>query len=505
MMKSKPFAVLTMIAALMAPAAVRAQITTVILADEDQAKFTISDSDVPQVKAMLKFKIGPAPFPDATVTKWLLSVVPTKRVTGVDRAAQDVSVLLSNDEIGQWLADDRNTEPYTAPLKPGAFKPRPDNVVELGLENKSRLTAWDYNGGKAAKTADRPRLIVTYGSVMRSGRSGQTTDWKYAEPSGFFTSPLLSDQTLLANPVSYAGAVYAVATSPGGPSLYRAAGAKKVTSWKLAFSAPISEKSFAFATAWGRLQIITKGAIGSCDLTKLGSPDTAASCDVTAGEIKLDDGEAPAIGPDGSLYFKNVLAAGSIVAYNPARKEIWRTDLKFTTVSPIALNASGRYAYALAEIDEQSGRKIYLVRVDTAMGKTVGKEVKYKDKNIKEVFPDLKELLRPRSRPRGILSTRSSRAIRMTRASCSSCTSIQETSGPRFSGPARERCSRRPCWAPWTATRCSPSRTALSSGIPGIIIALRRLRGFKHEGASHPGFYEPGQIHRAGRRSRLPL
>ena len=371
-MKSKPFAVLTIIAALMSPAAVRAQVTTVILADEDQAKFTISDS---KGKAVLKFKIGPAPFPDAKVTKWLLGVVPTKRDADEDRDDQDVSILSSNERGRPVVGRRYEGGTVHCPFEAGGIQTGAGQRPRTGLKNRSKGTAWDYNGGKAAKTADRPRLIVTYGSVKpprpAPGRSGQTTDWKYAEPSGFFTSPLLSDQTLLANPVSYAGAVYVVATSPGGPSLNRVAGAKEVTSWKLAFSGPISEKSFASATAWGRLQIITKGAIGSCDLTKLGSPNMAANCDVTAGEIKPGDAETPAMGPDGSLYFKNVVAAGSIVAYNPARKEIWRTDLKFTTVSPICAERERSLRVRSRGNRRPAGRKIYLVRVDTATGETV--------------------------------------------------------------------------------------------------------------------------------------
>src|SRR5208337_4884150 len=403
-MKSKLFTVLTIIAALVSHGAARAQITTVILADEDQAKFTVSAGDAPTQTAELKFTIGPVPFPDAIVTKWLLRVVPTKSEEKLKRADQDVIIFSDNNQVGQWSAYSMTTEPYAAELKPEAFKPGPDSVLKLSLKTESKLTAWDYHGGKSTNAADRPRLIVTYDSVSPSKptpkRSGQSTDWKYAEPYHFFSSILWSGQTLLANPVSYAGAVYVVATSPGGPSLFRVTGAQKVTNWPLRFSVTeksfaITEKSFAFVTAWGRLQIITKDAIGSCDLTKLGSPGTAAAFDVTAGKITVNEGETPAMGSDGSLYFKNVEAEGGIVACNPSRKEIWRTELKFTKVSPISLNANGRYAYALADFPFKSGnklKKIALVRIDTATGETVAEEVKYKDSNGNEVFPDLKEL-----------------------------------------------------------------------------------------------------------------
>jgi hypothetical protein len=405
-MKARLFAVLTIIAALMSHGSARAQITTVILADNDQKTFTVSAGDVPKATPELKFTIGPVPFPGAGVTKWALRVVPTTREGNLKRASQDVIVLSDHKQVGYWSAYDKTTEPYARELLPEAFEPGSDNVVKLTLKTESKLTSWDYHGGMATDAADRPRLIVTYDSDSASTptyeRSGQSTDWKYAEPSHFFSAVLWSGEALLANPVSYAGAVYVVARSPGGRSLSRVTGGQKGTSWPVRFnttekSIAIGDKSFAFVTAWGRLHIITKEAIGSRDLTNLGSPGTPVDFDVTAAKITVNERETPAMGPDGSLYFKNVDDGGAVVAFNPARKEIWRTKHKFTNISPIALNANGSYAYALADFPStfrNKSKEIALVRIDTATGETVAEEVKYKDGD-KEVFPDLEDLLRP--------------------------------------------------------------------------------------------------------------
>jgi len=158
-------------------------------------------------------------------------------------------------------------------------------------------------------------------------------------------------------------------------------GAQNATSWKLRSFDPkqpsvepsnftVDANSFAFVTAWGRLQIIGT-AIHGCDLTTLDRAATLDCVGTSTDKIALNAGEKPAMGPDGSLYFKNVKAAGSIVARNPERKEIWQTGLKLTTVSPITISANGQYAYVLADIPIQStiaAKTFALLRIDTATG-----------------------------------------------------------------------------------------------------------------------------------------
>jgi hypothetical protein len=401
-MKFKVCAELAVIAALVSPGSARAQITTVILADEDQVKFTVSAANAPTQTAELKFTIGPVPFAGAQVKEWRLRVVPTKSGDKRRRANQDVTVLSENQHAGQWSAYGSMPKPYAPDLDPKAFKPGPDRVVKLTLKTQSRLTEWDYHGGKATNAADRPRLILTFNSVsparLTPARSGQSTDWKYPEPERFFSSVLWSAGTLLANPVSYSGGVYVIASSGGGRSLSRVTGARQAASWPCPPSFRITDKSFVFVTAWGRLHIITEDAIARCDVTKLGRPGTMAAFDVTESKIKVNESETPAIGPDGSLYFKNVKAEGALIGCNPAGKEIWKTKLMFTGVSPISLNADGRFGYVLADIPVQSENKlkrIALVRVDTATGETTETDVKFKDTNGNDVFPNLADLLRP--------------------------------------------------------------------------------------------------------------
>ena len=185
--------------------------------------------------------------------------------------------------------------------------------------------------------------------------------------------------------------MYLVAAHSTGARLIRLAGANRVASWRLDFA--IGPNSYAFVTDWGRLKIVTKDAIAGCDLATLGNPDTTAACDVAKGTrtVSVNNGETPAMGPDGSLYLKNVEAAGSVVAYNPSLQEIWRTDLLFTKVSPISLSANGRYAYVLADIAVQEGKRIALVGIDTATGDKVQQEIINPDQSK----PLLSDLFRP--------------------------------------------------------------------------------------------------------------
>jgi hypothetical protein len=391
-MKKTLFALLTIITALISSGAARTEITTVILSNDTATSFTVSTDDSPTKKGTLEFSIGPALPDGAKVKECTLRVVPTQQPQpNAPRAGQDVTVLLSAKQVGQWSAYSQPTEPYAAELKPEACAPG-SNVFTLKTDSK--YTKWDYHGGGAGSTADRPRLIVTYDSPNPL-RSGQSTDWAYEKPVSFFSSPLLElsgGQKRLTNPVSYDGAVYVVVGSSDTRGLYRLAGSEKNTYRSLDFE--VDDGAFAFVTAWGRLQLITNNAIHSCDLTTLGSADKLICKPTTSVKITVDSNEeTPAIGPDGSLYFRDKQAQGSIFAYNPSLREIWSTELKLKEAT-IALSADGRYAYVLAKIpikQENAEIMIALLRIDTATGETVLKEIE----NPEGVKPLLQELLRP--------------------------------------------------------------------------------------------------------------
>lgn len=370
-----------------------AQITTVMLSEDTSGQFVISSEEKPTQSKTLQFKFkADATIPESAIIEdWVLRVV---AMTEPDnRRPQDVAVLAAdNKQIGQWSAYGKNSQPYRVELQPESWASKP--TIALTLQSKSSDTTWRYCGGNADNISDRPRLIVTYELPARPNpvRSGQSTDWTYAKPtSSFFSSRLgnLNGKTLLTNPVSYNGAVFVVAGSPNATRLYRLA-ATGTAEWPL--SVPTTAGSFASITAWGSLKVITKNDLYSCDLTQLSSPGTPAECAAIPVPITVNFDETPAMGSDGSLYFKNVEANGSIVAFNPSRQEIWRTKFKLTKASPIALSANGRYAYLLAEIDlEAEGRRISLLRIDTATGETVEKEIVGEN----GVKPLLVTLLRP--------------------------------------------------------------------------------------------------------------
>lgn len=403
-MKKTLFALLTIIAAFISSGAVRAEITTVILSENTVPEFTVSAENDPKDTGTLTFSIGPAVPDGAPVNKCMLRVVPMPQPTP-PRADQDVTVIWSGKQVGYWSAYSQTTEPYVAELMPEACA---SGLNDFTLKTESQYTKWDYYGGGAGIAANQPRLIVTY-DLPTPARSGQSTDWAYEKPASFFSSPLLEltdGQELLANPVFYDGAVYVIAACPAdrGRCLYRTTSAGRTSDGvplvdEQDKGLAIEKNSFAFVTAWDRLQLITTNAIHSCDLTTLATLGSAGKLVCVATEpdkkITVNSGETPAMGPDGSLYFKNVKAQGSIVAYNPSLRELWRTTgLMPTTISPIALSVNGQYAYALANIATDTPISA-LLRIDTATGETVSKEIAYKDENGREVKPQLQKLLRP--------------------------------------------------------------------------------------------------------------
>jgi hypothetical protein len=405
-MRSNRFATLAFIAAVLSLGTARAQITTVILADEAGGVPTFEISKFegqPSRTATLKFVIGPPPYAGAKVTEWRLRVVPTTPTPGSTRKDQDV-IVRSGGEVGDPVKRlsvyDRTPGPQDFRLDLAGFK-KEGNVQTLFLETPTVPSNWSYYCGRAPDKANRPRLILTYGSLSPPpARSGDSTDWKYAETSGHFSSTLLAGgAVLLANPVSYDGAVYVIA-SPG-PTLYRLAGAQPVT--RLTLPRVITQDSFAFATTWGRLQIITQGALASYDLRTLGDRGPELFVPPGGQSIGTVYGEPPAMGPDGTVYFKRVggavANAGSVFAYNPSLKEIWTTALKFTKVSRVTLNASGRFAYALVEVPvdpmkADSVKQTMLVRIATASGESVAERIQYRD-TAGLRFMDLDELLPP--------------------------------------------------------------------------------------------------------------
>lgn len=408
-MKNDVLAVLLVLSVLLWPGEVRAESTTVSLADETAESWTVAAAETPTTKPTLTFYIPD--FPDHPVVKsCTLRVVPTPQ-PNPPRAPQDVQVRWKGaqgeeEQVGQWSADSQATKPYVAELKPKACVP--NSRVRFMLQTESQHTRWEYHGG----ASNQPRLIVTYDSPAPP-RSGDATDWRFEQPVGYFAGRLWEGQ-MLTNPVSYDGALYVVApcaSSNQGSCLYRLAGAGNVENWPIIGTnvpSTVTANSFAFVTTWGRMNIISNNAVHSCDLPRLNDTPRLACASWDKEQITVNDGETPAMGQNGILYFKNVEAGGSLVARdysrNPEQRELWRTMLKFTTVSPIVLSANGQHAYALADIPIQATnatKTIALIRIDTATGDTVIHAITHcGDKpapcaETDKVKPDLKTLLRP--------------------------------------------------------------------------------------------------------------
>ena len=144
--------------------------------------------------------------------------------------------------------------------------------------------------------------------------------------------------TVLTNPTPYNGAVYFVAGSPA--KLYRVALGENPRSWELK-GKKVASGSFIFITGWGRLRIVTQDAIHSCDLNVLQQPnkydDTqACTTEESPEKVTVNSNEQPAMGADGTLYFKNVKAGGSVVAFNPSSQELCALILSSQPLAPLA-------------------------------------------------------------------------------------------------------------------------------------------------------------------------
>lgn len=359
-----------LIVAITSPVVLRADITTVFLAKEKDTTITVAnEANSPLRTGTLTFAVTPE-F-RAKVLTCILRVVPTAKGS----TNQDVTLSWNGKPVGLWSAYSVTTKltPFSTKLAPESCNPG-TTVLTLKTES-ARYSKWDYYGGGAGIAANRPRLIVTY-DAPPPGHSVNVTGWAYSDPAGFFSSRLTS-AALLTNPVSWRGALYFVSAS-GGTNLVRLASAGDVQNWPLSFS--VDKGSYAFVTSWGRLEIISVDAIHRCDLA------APPSCRTEPGKITVQARETPAMGPDGSIYFRNSQAAGRIIAYSPLLQEIWRSEDLTTQVSAIALNASGRSAYMLAEISGAE-KQIALLQIDTATGET--------NSLHKIVKPLLQQLLKP--------------------------------------------------------------------------------------------------------------
>lgn len=386
-------------AATVAPCA--AQIQTVELSyGEPVEKFTVAAKEgVAAALPSLTFVIRNLPA-DAKFSSCRLRIVPLPHA---DPANQDVRIMRGGKQAGLLSTSQRTHEVVGGELRPEACAP---GKQQFTLTTESPRTSWDYYGGGASNLSNQPRLIITYTDTSPApARSGQSTDWKYDAPTQPCTLPascldphfttlwaqLPTDP--LANLVTYDGAVYAIAGPP--VRLYRVSGPGQMADWPLNF--PVTGNSFALVDPHGLLRIITKDLVISCDLPKPG-PDTRIrpplQCSTLKEKITVNPGETPAIGPDGTLYFKNVEEHGSVVALKRLGQEIWSTTLKATKVSPITLSANGRHAYMLADIAvERAGaaHSIELLSIDTATGDEVATPVKDANKQA----PVLGTLLQP--------------------------------------------------------------------------------------------------------------
>jgi hypothetical protein len=413
---------LVFLAAVPSPWACVAQTTTVLLATPPKVgagSFLMPDKEHQAYDLEFGLADDVGIFKNAKIEHCNLRIVAEKQRKPDD---QDVHVFAgAREPISTWSAfgDDveKNPKSYLVPI--GRSFCLPKAGIKLSLQSNSSSEDWSYYSPAADPLSYRPRLIVTYTSSSgdaNTSPSGPTTEWKYARcpvnkestnictpsASPFFTSSLGKiDGDPLTNLVVFDGQVFVVVGSP--VRLYRLSRAGQTT-WPLKIKT--AARSVAFATGGGSLRVITDQAVYSCDLADLPSAGQPMECPNDKTPFTIDADETPAMGADGSVYFrglsKEANSNGSLVAFNPSRQLIWKavqvgptetTEPKLTKISPITLSADGRYAYFLAKITKYPADEFALWRVDTWTGEAVKQPIE-DDKHEHPLFKD-GGLLRP--------------------------------------------------------------------------------------------------------------
>jgi hypothetical protein len=158
--------------------------------------------------------------------------------------------------------------------------------------------------------------------------------------------------------VVYRGAVES--GKPNGFLLEARSSLSGASLWSVPFREPLP---YVLPGRSGQLYVVGKGHVSRLQIDPR-TPTAAARAEPLLSVHELDPKQAPALGPDGSLYTLN---NGSILALDPNFRELWSIPLGHNGISPITVGPTGCSIYLVSAGQvRQSSRG--LLAIDAATG-----------------------------------------------------------------------------------------------------------------------------------------
>ncbi len=246
-----------------------------------------------------------------------------------------------------------------------------------------------WHGPNAAEAALRPRLIVAYRvpgpqPQQAVGIPGAVSAAPVGvDLSAFPLSPRLDhlgeksrEFGIVAYPLAGQGAVFSQTPTLGDGLFYiiaknnsnnsTALEARSALTGAVIWSVPVQDPSpYVLADSLGRLYVVGNNAVHRFRI----NPNTASAPareDVPVN--RLQPSQAPALGPDGSLYVIN--QGSSLIALDPNFRPLWSIPLGGERVSAITIGPTGCNAYLVSALTNENAPK-GLLAVDAATGDKV--------------------------------------------------------------------------------------------------------------------------------------
>jgi outer membrane protein assembly factor BamB len=291
---------------------------------------------------------------------------------------------LSRLQVGQaviWRANDSAVKALTL----GGDMRLKLKAPELNADVRTPM----WHGPTAAEAALRPRLIVAYKVP------GPQPQQAVGIPGAVSTAPFgvdlnsfaLSGQLdaiierskgagIVAYPLAGQGAVFSQTPALGDGLVYIIAKDSRNNSTTLEarsaltgtaiWSAPVQDPSpYVLADSLGRLYVVGNNAVHRF---RINPNNTSAPAREDVAFDGLQPTQAPALGPDGSLYVIN--QGSSLMALDPNFRQLWSIPLGGQRISAITVGPTGCSAYLVSALTNESAPK-GLLAIDTATGDKV--------------------------------------------------------------------------------------------------------------------------------------
>ena len=342
-----------------------ADATRVYLYSDISKTFRITPDD-DKGSHTLEFRHGLLPLPsNAKINSCELHLVADE--TPGPHTGQDLDVYIDERQMGLGTVEERPLGRVAIQLRPEACDALARGALKIKITTASPASDRTYYGG-LAEARYRPRVSLRYDTPEAPQLPWSAPE---TEPPAYATSPLLvrDSLTFLTNAYDDGASVIVAGESDGVPKLMKVSPYGAVSG--VAIPPPLPGGSFAAGTDLGRTNIVGTGMVMSCDYDYLSRIQGCLGRD--SKEVALQNGNTPAAGADGAIYFRDTREArepGAIVGYNAQMEKIWVTEKNYDSIAPIALSLDGNQAFILGSLDTTQGRRIELGRIRTDTGES---------------------------------------------------------------------------------------------------------------------------------------